>query len=171
MFVIALPPAVTKGGKMTGEIEYVYVGTERLKKELMARRFALRRNPDAFIFGTEDGTPVKGFRRMWRELFRLAELDSGRAKGLVWRTMRHEFISRHAENTGDPILTQHLARHRRPENDADVLPHQRLEDVAGIRSNESLEGRAVENRHYVLLRSLNIDRSNHSAVLWAAEHT
>jgi integrase len=25
---------------------------------------------------------------------------------------RHEFVSRHAENTGDPILTQHLARHK-----------------------------------------------------------
>ena len=25
---------------------------------------------------------------------------------------RHEFVSRHAENTGDPVLTQHLARHK-----------------------------------------------------------
>src|SRR5467141_1650676 len=49
---------------------------------------------------------------MWRELFRLAGLDFGRAKGLVWHTTRHEFVSRHAENTGDPVLTQHLARHK-----------------------------------------------------------
>jgi site-specific recombinase XerD len=112
VFVIALPPQNTKGGKTTGEIEHVYVGTERLKKELTARRFSLKKNPEAFVFGTQDGSPVKGFRRMWRELFRLAGLDFGRAKGLVWHTTRHEFVSRHAENTGDPVLTQHLARHK-----------------------------------------------------------
>lgn len=75
VFVIALPPQVTKGGKTTGEIEYVYVGTERLKKELTSRRFAFKKKPDAFVFGTQDGRSVKGFRRMWRELFRLAGLD------------------------------------------------------------------------------------------------
>jgi len=112
VFVIALPAQNTKGGKTTGEIEHVYVGTERLKKELTARRFALKKNPEAFVFGTQEGGPVKGFRRMWRELFRLAGLDFGRAKGLVWHTTRHEFVSRHAENTGDPVLTQHLARHK-----------------------------------------------------------
>lgn len=112
VFVIALPPQVTKGGKTTGEIEHVYVGTERLKKELTARRFVLKKNPEAYVFGTQDGGAVKGFRRMWRELFRLAGLDFGRAKGLVWHTTRHEFVSRHAENTGDPVLTQHLARHK-----------------------------------------------------------
>ena len=112
VFVIALPPQNTKGGKTTGEIEHVYVGTERLKNELTARRFSLKKNPEAFVFGTQDGGPVKGFRRLWRELFRLAGLDFGRAKGLVWHTTRHEFVSRHAENTGDPVLTQHLARHK-----------------------------------------------------------
>src|SRR4029077_3882697 len=40
---IALPPSVTKGGKTTGETEYVYAGTDRLKKELEKRRFALKR--------------------------------------------------------------------------------------------------------------------------------
>jgi hypothetical protein len=102
VFVIALPPQNTKGGKTTGEIEHVYVGTERLKNELTARRFSLKKNPEAFVFGTQDGGPVKGFRRLWRELFRLAGLDFGRAKGLVWHTTRHEFVSRHAENTATP---------------------------------------------------------------------
>jgi len=32
VFVIALPPPNSKGGKTTREIEHVYVGTERLKK-------------------------------------------------------------------------------------------------------------------------------------------
>ena len=86
VFVIALPPQITKGGKTIGEIEYVCVGTERLKKELTDRRFALKGNHAAFVFGTQDGRPVKGFRRMWRELFRLAGLDYGRKKGLVWHT-------------------------------------------------------------------------------------
>ena len=49
---------------------------------------------------------------MWRELFKLAGLDYGRAKGLTWHTTRHEFISRNIENTGDPVVTQRLARHK-----------------------------------------------------------
>jgi integrase len=112
VFVVALPPQITKGGKSTGEIEYVYVGTDRLKRELTARRFTLKDNPEAYVFGAEDGRPIKSFKKMWRELFKLAELDFGRKKGLVWHTTRHEFISRHAENTGDPVLTQQLARHK-----------------------------------------------------------
>ena len=109
---ISLPPDITKGGKTTGEVEYVYAGTDRLKRELGKRRFALKRNPDAYVFGTEDGLPVKTFKRMWRELFKLAGLDYGRAKGLTWHTIRHEFVSRHIENTGDPVVTQRLARHK-----------------------------------------------------------
>jgi integrase len=112
VFVIALPPQITKGGKTTGEIEYVYVGTERLKRELTARRFTLKRDPEAYVFGTEEGGQIKSFKKMWRELFKLAKLDFGRLKGLVWHTTRHEFVSRHAENTGDPVLTQQLARHK-----------------------------------------------------------
>ena len=64
------------------------------------------------MFGTEDGRRVRSFRRMWRELFRLAGVDVGRAKGLTWRTIRHEFVSRTIENTGDPVATQKLARHK-----------------------------------------------------------
>src|SRR4029077_11328330 len=44
---IALPPSVSKGGKTTGKIEHVYAGTERLKEELVKRRFALQRKPEA----------------------------------------------------------------------------------------------------------------------------
>jgi len=81
---------------------------------LEVRRFALKNNVPSrtFVFGTEDGRERKGFRRMWRELFKLAGLDYGRDKGLVWHTTRHEFISRLAENTKDPVLTQEIARHR-----------------------------------------------------------
>jgi hypothetical protein len=31
---------------------------------------------------------------------------------LVWHSTRHEFISRTAEQTKDPLLTQQRARHR-----------------------------------------------------------
>jgi integrase len=76
------------------------------------RRFASKRNPEAYVFGTESGKPVKAFKRMWRELFKLAGLDYGRSKGLTWHTIRHEFVSRNIENTGDPVVTQRLARHK-----------------------------------------------------------
>lgn len=102
----------SKGEKTTGEKEFVYIGTDRLKKALQKRRFALRNDPDAYVFGTEDGRRQKDFRRMWRELFKLAGLDYGRAKGLTWHTIRHEFVSRNIENTGDPVVTQRLARHK-----------------------------------------------------------
>ena len=104
--------AQSKGGKTTGELEHVYAGTERLKLELAKRRFALKRNAEAYVFGTESGKPVKAFKRMWRELFKLAGLDYGRSKGLTWHTIRHEFVSRNIENTGDPVVTQRLARHK-----------------------------------------------------------
>ena len=102
----------SKGEKTTGEKEFVYVGTDRLKEGLDKRRFALRNNLDAYVFGTEQGARQKDFRRMWRELFTLAGLHYGRDKGLVWHTLRHEFCSRTAENTGDPVVAQELARHK-----------------------------------------------------------
>jgi hypothetical protein len=46
VLAIALPPAVSQGGKTTGELEHVYAGSERLKLELGKRRFALKRNPE-----------------------------------------------------------------------------------------------------------------------------
>jgi Phage integrase family/CENP-B N-terminal DNA-binding domain len=111
-YEIVLPAAQTKGGKTTGEAESLFAGTLRLSRELEARRFALKNKPTAFLFGTEAGHQQKGFKRLWRELFTLAGLDFGRDKGLVWHTTRHEFISRIAERTGDPVLAQQLARHR-----------------------------------------------------------
>jgi integrase len=84
VLVIALPPSVTKDGKATGETEYVYAGTDRLKQELEKRRFALKRNAEAYVFGTEPGKPVKNFKRMWRELFELAGLTFGRKLGRTW---------------------------------------------------------------------------------------
>lgn len=116
-YEIRLPPAITKGGKTTGKYETIYAATARFRQVLEARRFALKTNPPArqYIFGREDGAFQEAFQKTWRELFTLAELDYGRAKGLVWHTIRHEFISRLAELTKDPVLTQELARHRRLE--------------------------------------------------------
>ena len=39
-------------------------------------------------------------------------VDFGRDKGLTWHTIRHEFVSRTIENTGDPVVTPKLARHK-----------------------------------------------------------
>ena len=113
-YEITLPPEITKGGKTTGESQTVFAGTPRFLQMLEARRFALKNNKPSrqFVFGTEEGEYQKGFRRLWRELFTLAKLDWGRDKGLVWHTTRHEFISRVAEDTKDPVLTEEVARHR-----------------------------------------------------------
>ena len=94
----------SKGEKTMGEKDFVHVGTQRLKEALQGRRFALKNEPDAYVFGTEGGGRQKDFRRMWRELFKLAGLKWGRDKGLVWHTLSHEFCSRTAENTGIPWL-------------------------------------------------------------------
>jgi integrase len=114
VLVIALPPSVTKGGKRTGKTEYVYAGTERLKAILIERRAALKNNPGfrQHVFGREDGSYVGSFDRPWRRLFELAGLDWGRAQGLVWHALRHEFISRTLEQTGDPVVAQAMARHK-----------------------------------------------------------
>jgi integrase len=111
-YQLALPPELTKGGKRTGETQYVFVATERGKAMLEARRFQLKNNKPTqqFVFGDEAGRQVKGFRRMWRELFELAGLTWGRDHGVVWHTIRHEYISRVAELT-DPVIAQQLARH------------------------------------------------------------
>ncbi len=126
----------SKGEKTTGEKEFVYIGTERLKKALQKRRFALRNDPETFVFGTDDGRRQKDFRRMWRELFKLAGLQWGREKGLVWHTLRHEFCSRTAENTGDPVVAQELARHKDLRTTQGYL-HPRLSRVlqAAVRLN------------------------------------
>ncbi len=136
VLVISLPATITKGGKTTGEIEHVYAGPERLKRELVKRRFQLQRDPERYVFGTEDGRRVRGFRRMWRELFRLAGVDFGRSMGLTWHTIRHEFVSRTIENTSDPVVTQKLARHKDGRTTQRYL-HARASSVleAGVRLN------------------------------------
>jgi len=110
LYEIELPAANTKGGKRTGETQYILAGTDRFKLMLDQRRLQLKNNPEGYVFGTEAGVYQAGFRRQWRRLFTAAGLDFGRDKGLVWHTARHEFISRTAENTGDPVLTQEIAR-------------------------------------------------------------
>jgi hypothetical protein len=135
-YEIRLPPAITKGGKTTGRWETVYAATARFRQVLEARRFALERNAPAeqFIFGREDGAFQQGFQKTWRELFTLAGLDYGRAKGLVWHTIRHEFISRLAELTKDPVLTQELARHRRLETTQRYFHTRRDRQIAAAAS-------------------------------------
>ena len=110
LYEIELPPANTKGGKTTGETQYVIAGSDRFRLMLDQRRTQLKNNGEAYVFGTEAGAYQKGFRKQWTKLFTAAGLDYGRDKGLVWHTTRHEFISRTAENTGDPVMTQEIAR-------------------------------------------------------------
>lgn len=112
---ILLPAENCKGGKWTGEDEEVIAATLRLSKELEARRFQLKNNPEAFLFGTESGQYQESFDKMWQKLFKLAGLRWGRDQGLVWHTTRGENISRIAENTGDPLKAQKAARHSRLE--------------------------------------------------------
>jgi len=114
-YEIALPPELTKGGKRTGEVQYLYAATLRLSRTLEARRFQLRNKPTAYIFGDEAGHYVASFDKSWQALFTLAGLDYGRAKGLTWHTTRAEFVSRLVENEKDPAIAQDLARHARLE--------------------------------------------------------
>jgi len=107
-YEIRLPPELTKGRRYAT----IFVGTARLSRELEARRFALKNDPDAYLFGTEKGKRVKGIKRQWNEIFTRAGLKWGRDEGLVWHSLRAEYISRIAETTKDPVLAQQLARHQ-----------------------------------------------------------
>lgn len=135
-YELALPPEITKGGKRTGKTEYVFAGTPRFRALLEARRFQLQGNPPSrqFIFGTEDGRYQKGFRSRWRDLFTLAGLRWGRDHGLTWHTTRHEYISRLAEKTGDPVLTQSLARHQELETTQGYFHARRERQLAAAAS-------------------------------------
>ncbi|MEO7135450.1 MAG: site-specific integrase [Vicinamibacterales bacterium] len=119
----------SKGEKFTGEKERVYAGTERLIAALRARRDLLQNNPDAYVFGTASGFPQLHFE--WHRLFRLAGLDYGRDGGVVWHTLRHEFCSRTAENTGDPVVAQELARHKDLRTTQNYLHARRSRVLAG----------------------------------------
>lgn len=113
VFKITLQPQITKGGKTTGELEYVYAASERLRTALTRRRFEVQHNPHAYVFGRKDGTRAVDFTKAARKLFKLAGLDWGRDKGVVWHTTRHEFSSRALENTdGDLKVAQALTRHK-----------------------------------------------------------
>lgn len=113
VFKITLEPAMTKGGKTTGELEYVYSASERLKAALTRRRFELQHKPEAYVFGKKDGTRAVDFTKAARKLFALAGLNWGRDKGMVWHTTRHEFSSRAVENTdGDLMVARELTRHK-----------------------------------------------------------
>lgn len=107
-YVLTLPPDITKGGATTGKNQEVFAFTPRFVQLLEARRFQLKNNKPSrqFIFGTEDGRQAKGFRLLWRELYELAGLEPGRAHGLVWHTVRHEFISRLVERTDAEVARQ-----------------------------------------------------------------
>ena len=54
----------------------------------------------------------------------------------MWHTLRHEFCSRTAENTGDPVVAQELARHKDLRTTQGYL-HPRLSRVlaAAVRLN------------------------------------
>jgi integrase len=111
-YLLKLPPSVTKGGKTSGKVETIYVATERFRRMLDRRRMQLKNNPEAYIFGTEAGHRQGSFKKLWHALFTLAGIDYGRDIGVVWHTIRHEYISRIAELTADPQVVQELARHR-----------------------------------------------------------
>jgi integrase len=111
-YVLTLPPSVTKGGKSSGKPERVYAATPRFRTLLEQRRFQLKHKPEAYIFGTESGHRQLNFRRMWHDLFDLAGIRWGRNEGVVWHSIRHEYCSRIAELTKDPVITKELARHQ-----------------------------------------------------------
>jgi len=111
---VKLPSGTTKGGKRTGLPEFVYAGTDRVKQILLERRQALGGNPPErqFVFGREDGRREASFDRSAERLFELAGLDWDRNEGVVWHTLRHEFVSRTLEQSGDPVIAQAMARHK-----------------------------------------------------------
>ncbi|MPY89599.1 MAG: tyrosine-type recombinase/integrase [Luteitalea sp.] len=112
-FVVTLDD--TKGEKLsrqTVDVERLYVTCAELRRELLARREALKDNPPyrQYVFGREDGRRVKSF--SWHPVFKLAGIPYGRNVGLVWHSLRHEAISRYAEHTPNTFEVKELARHK-----------------------------------------------------------
>ena len=136
VYEITLQPHQTKGGKSTGKVERVYAATPRAVKMIQARLFQLRANKAErqYLFGTEDGRRLKGFKRAWHDLFTLAKLDFGRDKGLVWHTVRHEFISRLVENKVDPVVIKETARHQSLETTEGYMHARRDRRIAAFAS-------------------------------------
>ena len=136
VYEITLPPAITKGGKRTGRVERVYAATPRAFRMVQARMFQLRGHaPErTFLFGTEEGKPLAGFKQVWRDLFTLAGLDYGRDKGLVWHTTRHEFISRLVESGQDVLTVKEAARHKQLETTEGYMHTRRDKQIAAFAS-------------------------------------
>jgi len=137
-YVITLPPAITKGGKSTGKPEEVYAVTSRFRQVLEARRFQLKNHTAKrqFIFGAEDGREIVSFKKMWHALFDRAGIAYGRSIGVMWHTIRHEFISRLAELTKDPVLVQKLARHKQLETTQGYFHTRRDRELAALAGME-----------------------------------
>jgi hypothetical protein len=81
------------------------------------------------VFGTASGFRQEVFK--WHRLFKLAGLNLGRDKGVLWHSLRHEFCSRTAENTGDPVVAQELARHNDLRTTQGYLHARRARVLAG----------------------------------------
>jgi len=146
-YAIVLPPEKCKGGKTTGHSETVYAGTPRFvamldaRREQLIRTFERRRLAtkeklnvgDAYLFGTEDGSPLKGFAKQYRKLYDAAGLvhgvDYGRDLGLVWHTTRHEYCSRIAEQSNGNAITIQEAGRFKDLKTAQIYIHVRNEQV------------------------------------------
>ena len=60
--------------------------TEEIQAVLTERQTL---DPDAYVFGDDDGKRVRKFHGSWRKLYRAAGLPDA----LVWHDIRHEFVS------------------------------------------------------------------------------
>jgi hypothetical protein len=64
------------------------------------------------------------------------------ARGLVWHTLRHEFCSRTAENTSDPVVAQELARHKDLRTTQGYFGRSMSRARAGVSADEHHSGNA-----------------------------
>jgi integrase len=129
---ITLPWMNAKGGKTTGEDEFVWAMSERLRKVLEERRFL---GPDAYVFGTDDGKRVKKFHKTWRGLFKSAGLP----EYLIWHDARHEFVSSLIEEGGTVQEVKEAARHKSITTTAKYMKahEERLRALLERRANRS----------------------------------
>ena len=78
-------------------------------QQILTERQKLR--ADAFVFGTEESSYQKSWRRAWNNVFKKAGLKVARGH-FVWHSLRHEFISSMAELTDNIQEVKELARHQ-----------------------------------------------------------
>lgn len=112
---ILLTPDESKGGKTTGKNETVFASTDRFVKMLEDRREQLNKDPEAYIFGYENGEYMASFKKQYRKLYDAAGLvhgkHFGRDLGLTWHTTRHEYASTVSdENNGNTKRIMMLTR-------------------------------------------------------------